>query len=68
MEQLKKNIATFQEEKPLNAQEMDALLGIAAQMLEKKTLPKCFCFFWHLFFCWCMQRMSFTSKIIICQI
>lgn len=39
MEQLKKNIATFQEEKPLNAQEMDALLGIAAQMLEKKTLP-----------------------------
>lgn len=39
MEQLAANIKTFEAEKPLNAAEMDALLGIATEMLSKKTLP-----------------------------
>lgn len=38
-EQLEENIRTYEEEKPLNQQEMDTLLGIAGEMLGKKTLP-----------------------------
>ncbi len=38
-EQLKENIDTFREEKPLTDEEMKGLLGIAAKMLEKKVLP-----------------------------
>lgn len=38
-EQLKENIKTFEEEKPLNEKEWDTLLSISSQMLEKKTLP-----------------------------
>lgn len=38
-EQLKENIKTFEEEKPLNKKEWDKLLSISSQMLEKKTLP-----------------------------
>lgn len=38
-EQLKDNIKTFEEEKPLNEKEWDTLLYISAKMLEKKTLP-----------------------------
>lgn len=38
-EQLKENIKTFEEEKPLNEKEWDTLLNISAKMLEKKTLP-----------------------------
>ena len=39
MEQLKANIHTYEEEKPLNDEEMKTLLKIADTMLEKKTLP-----------------------------
>ena len=39
MEQMEENIRTYEEDKPLNQQEMDTLLGIAAEMLGKKTLP-----------------------------
>lgn len=39
MEQLKDNIRTFEEDKPLNEQEMNTLLGIADKMLQKKTVP-----------------------------
>lgn len=39
MEQLKDNIHTFEEDKPLNDQEMKTLLGIADKMLQKKTVP-----------------------------
>lgn len=39
MEQLEENIRTFEEDKPLNTEEMDTLLGIAGEMLGKKTLP-----------------------------
>lgn len=38
-EQLKDNIKTFEEDKPLNKKEWDKLLSISSQMLEKKTLP-----------------------------
>lgn len=38
-EQLEENIHTFEEDKPLNQEEMDTLLGIAGEMLGKKTLP-----------------------------
>lgn len=39
MEQLQKNIATFESEKRLNDAEMDALLGIADAMVRKDILP-----------------------------
>lgn len=39
MEQLQANIRTFEEEKPLNEQEMDTLLSIADQMVKKIALP-----------------------------
>lgn len=39
MEQLRANIKTFEEDKPLNDAEMNTLLGIAAEMLSQKTLP-----------------------------
>lgn len=38
-EQLKENIQIFEEEKKLNQQEMDTLLGIAGDMLQKSILP-----------------------------
>lgn len=38
-EQLKENIATFEEEKPLNEIEWNTILSISSNMLEKKTLP-----------------------------
>ena len=39
LDQMQQNIATFGEEKPLSAQEMDALLGIADEMVKKIALP-----------------------------
>lgn len=39
MEQLKKNIATFETEKKLSGEEMDALLGVAEMILKEKRLP-----------------------------
>lgn len=39
MEQLQANIHTFEEENPLNEQEMDTLLSIADQMVKKIALP-----------------------------
>lgn len=39
LEQLRDNIQTFCEEKPLNTAEMDTLLGIAEQMVKKIALP-----------------------------
>ena len=39
MAQLQENIATFESDKPLNAEEMAALMDIADQMLNKKVLP-----------------------------
>ena len=39
LEQMQQNIATFGEDKPLSAQEMDALLAIADEMVKKIALP-----------------------------
>ena len=39
LEQMKKNIATFETDEPLNAEEFAALQQIAAEMTEKKTVP-----------------------------
>lgn len=39
LEQMQQNIATFGEDKPLSAQEMDALLTIADEMVKKIALP-----------------------------
>lgn len=38
-DQLKDNIETFSEDKPLNSEEWDAILGIADKMLNGNTLP-----------------------------
>jgi len=38
-EQLKENISTFKEDKPLNVNEKEELMKIVDSMLEKKTLP-----------------------------
>lgn len=38
-EQLQENIRTFEEERPLNQEEWDALLQVAQKMIEKKVLP-----------------------------
>ena len=39
MEQLKDNLATYREEKPLNDKEMQTLLDIAEQMMSRGTVP-----------------------------
>lgn len=39
MDQLTANIRTFETDEPLNTSEMDTVLGIASEMLSKKTLP-----------------------------
>lgn len=39
MDQLRENVATFSEEKPLSDSEKEALLGVARDMTEKTTLP-----------------------------
>ena len=38
-EQMVENIGTFEEDKPLNENEKETLLGIADEMLQKKVLP-----------------------------
>lgn len=39
MEQLQANIATYAENKPLNASEMELILGVAEDMIRKTTVP-----------------------------
>ena len=39
MEQLKQNIDTYKEDKPLNEEEMKTLLDVAKEMTSKKTVP-----------------------------
>ncbi|MGN0268734.1 MAG: aldo/keto reductase [Lachnospiraceae bacterium] len=39
MQQLADNIKTYEENKPLNAEEMDLILGIADDMIAKTTVP-----------------------------
>ena len=39
MEQLKENIRTFEEDRPLSERETEVLLAVADSMLDKKILP-----------------------------
>ena len=39
LEQMKENFATYQEKKPLNREEVKALLDIAGRMVKKIVLP-----------------------------
>ena len=39
MQQLKDNIATYEENKPLNESEMELILGVADDMIRKTTVP-----------------------------
>ncbi|MDY2629650.1 MAG: aldo/keto reductase [Lachnospiraceae bacterium] len=39
MQQLQDNIKTYEENKPLNAEEMELILGIADEMIAKTTVP-----------------------------
>ena len=43
MEQLKENIQTYKEEKPLSNEEYDLLFDIAKEMTKEKTLPCTYC-------------------------
>lgn len=59
-EQLKENIKTFEEEKPLHKKEWDKLLSISSQMLEKKTLPCTAC---HYCTSHCPRRLDIPSLL-----
>ncbi|HIY00648.1 MAG TPA: aldo/keto reductase [Candidatus Blautia faecipullorum] len=39
MEQMKENIRTYEEDRPLNQEEMDTLMGIAQDMVKKASVP-----------------------------
>ncbi len=39
MEQMKENIRTYEEDRPLNQEEMDTLMGIAQDMVKKTSVP-----------------------------
>lgn len=60
MEQLKANIHTYEEEKPLNEEEMKTLLGVAGSMLEKKTLPCTAC---HYCVSHCPQELDIPALL-----
>ena len=58
MEQLEKNIRTYEEEKPLTAEEMDTLLNIADRMVN--GVP---CTAWHYCTSHCPQEIDIPSMI-----
>ena len=60
MDQLKANIHTYEEEKPLNEEEMKTLLGVAGSMLEKKTLPCTAC---HYCVSHCPQELDIPALL-----
>ena len=60
MEQLKANIETYKEDKPLNDEEMKTLLGIADQMLGRKTLPCTAC---HYCVSHCPQELDIPTLL-----
>lgn len=60
--QLQDNIRTFETDQPLNEQERKTLLGIADQMLEKKTLPCTAC---HYCVSHCPQELDIPSLIAL---
>ena len=60
--QLQANIRTFEEEKPLNQAEMDALLAIAGQMVGKTALPCTGC---HYCVSHCPQGMDIPGLLAL---
>ena len=60
MDQLKANIHTYEEDKPLNEEEMKTLLGVADSMLEKKTLPCTAC---HYCVSHCPQELDIPALL-----
>lgn len=61
-EQMEENIRTYEEEKPLNQQEMDTLLGIAGDMLGEKTLPCTAC---HYCVSHCPQELDIPTLLAL---
>ena len=60
MEQLQDNIRTFEEDKPLSKEEMDALLAIADKMVNSKALPCTAC---HYCTSHCPQGLDIPSLL-----
>lgn len=61
-EQMKENIETFAEDKPLNAEEMERLLAIADEMLGRKTLPCTSC---HYCVSHCPQQLDIPELLAL---
>ena len=62
MEQMKANIATFAEEKPLSAGEMEGLLEMAQGMVSKSALPCTAC---HYCVSHCPQGLDIPSLLAL---
>lgn len=62
MEQLKENIATFEEDKPLSSQEEKELLGMADEMVKKIALPCTAC---HYCVSHCPQELDIPSLLAL---
>lgn len=62
LEQMQENIRTFEEEKPLNPQEMKALLCIADTMVRKNILPCTAC---HYCVSHCSQGLDIPSLLAL---
>ena len=62
MEQLKDNIHTFGEEKPLNEKEKDALLQMASEMVKKIALPCTAC---HYCVSHCPQELDIPALLAL---
>lgn len=60
LEQMKKNIMTYESSKPLNEKEMTALSDIASVMLEKTTLPCTAC---HYCVSYCPQKLDIPELL-----
>ena len=62
MEQLQENIRTYEEEKPLNTQEMETLMAIADEMVGKIALPCTAC---HYCVSHCPQRLDIPGLLAL---
>ena len=62
LEQLKENICTFEEEKPLLGQEMEQLLAIADSMVKQNVLPCTAC---HYCVSHCSQELDIPSLLAL---
>ena len=65
-EQLKENIKTFEEDKPLNKEEWNTLLSISSKMLEKKILPCTACHYCSIYQPNFSAKSFIASEIFIC--